>query len=328
MNRVRVLHVTEFEYDGPVSESYNEVHLQPQDDEWQNCVTFKLRTWPVSQPTAWRDYFGNWVHRFNVMPKHRHLRVEAESVVMVHEPPPVPDAGCLLSDLAREQATLLDCHYDYLMPSTYVDTGPELDAFVRAAEAESGGASLGFVHAATRLIHTRFTYAKGSTHVHSSVNDVLKTGSGVCQDFAHLLIGVARHRGLPARYVSGYLVPLGAGDEGQRKDEMVIGGRASHAWAELFVPGVGWVAVDPTLGRATTPQHIRVASGRDYGDVPPVRGVYKGEAGQRLSVDVRVLPAAGENGSELMREPVPPTVALADDEPPRQHVQQQQQQQQ
>jgi transglutaminase-like putative cysteine protease len=322
MNRVRVVHVTEFEYDGPVSESYNEVHLQPQDDEWQSCVTFKLRTSPPSQPAAWRDYFGNWVHRFNVMPKHRHLRVEAESVVMVHEPPPVPDSGCTLSDLAREQATLLDAHYDYLMPSTYVPVGPELDALVRAAEAECGGAALGFVHAATQLVHRRFTYAKGSTHVHSSVHDVLRTGAGVCQDFAHLLIALARHRGLPARYVSGYLVPRGGGDG---KDETVIGGRASHAWAELFVPGVGWVAVDPTLGRATGPQHIRVASGRDYGDVPPVRGVYKGEAGQRLSVDVRVLPAAGDNGSELMREPAPPSPVVADDEPPHQPQQQQQQ---
>ncbi|MCW5893387.1 MAG: transglutaminase family protein [bacterium] len=327
MNRVRVVHVTEFEYDGPVSESYNEVHLQPQDDEWQNCVTFKLRTSPSSQPAAWRDYFGNWVHRFNVMPKHRRLRVEAESIIMVHEPPPVPDAGCLLADLVCEQTLLLDGHYDYLMPSTYVATGPELDPLLRAAEAESGGASLGFVHAATRLIHTRFKYAKGSTHVHSSLHDVLRTGAGVCQDFAHLLIGMARQRGLPARYVSGYLVPRGALEDGERKDETVIGGRASHAWAELFVPGVGWVAVDPTLGRATGAQHIRVASGRDYGDVPPVRGVYKGEAGQRLSVDVRVLPAAGDDGAEVMREAAPPPIVVAEDEPPQQPHQQQQQQQ-
>lgn len=324
MNRVRVVHVTEFEYDGPVSESYNEVHLQPQDDEWQNCVTFTLRTSPASQPAAWRDYFGNWVHRFNVMPKHRRLRVEAESVVMVHEPPPVPDSGCMLVDLVREQAMLLDAHYDYLMPSTYVVTSAELDPLLRAAEAESGGAALGFVHAAVHLLHTRFKYAKGSTHVHSSVHDVLRAGAGVCQDFAHLLIALARHRGLPARYVSGYLVPRQAGEDGERKDETVIGGRASHAWAELFVPGVGWVGVDPTLGRAVGSQHIRVASGRDYGDVPPVRGIYKGEAGQRLSVDVRVLPAASEDGSEVMRESVPPHVETAEDEPQQQAQQQQQ----
>src|SRR4029450_882400 len=85
MNRVRLLHVTEFDYDGPVSESYNEVHLQPIDDEYQNCVGFRLRTQPASSPTASRDYFGNSVHRFNVMPKHRRLRIEAESVVMTQE---------------------------------------------------------------------------------------------------------------------------------------------------------------------------------------------------------------------------------------------------
>lgn len=323
MHRFRLVHVTEFAYDDPVSESYNEVHLQPHDDESQNCIAFKLRTYPQSTPSSSRDYFGNWVHRFNVMPKHRRLRVEAESVVMVHEPPPVPDSGCMLVDLVREQAMLLDAHYDYLMPSTYVVTSAELDPLLRAAEAESGGAALGFVHAAVHLLHTRFTYAKGSTHVHSSVHDVLRAGAGVCQDFAHLLIALARHRGLPARYVSGYLVPRPAGEDGERKDETVIGGRASHAWAELFVPGVGWVAVDPTLGRAVGSQHIRVASGRDYGDVPPVRGIYKGEAGQRLSVDVRVLPAASDDGSEVMRESVPPHTEAAEDEPQQQAQQQQ-----
>jgi transglutaminase-like putative cysteine protease len=108
-------------------------------------------------------------------------------------------------------------------------------------------------------------------------------------------------RGLPARYVSGYMVP-GDSATTDTKQEEVIGGQASHAWAEVFVPGSGWLAFDPTLGKPVGLRHIRVAYGRDYGDVPPVRGVYKGRAGQQLSVDVRVRPALDEEGRERLTE--------------------------
>ena len=108
-------------------------------------------------------------------------------------------------------------------------------------------------------------------------------------------------RGLPARYVSGYLVSGSAGPGA--KQEEVIGGQASHAWAEVFLPGCGWVGFDPTLGKPIELRHIRVAYGRDYGDVPPVRGVYKGRAGQSLSVDVRFRPALDETGLEQISEP-------------------------
>jgi transglutaminase-like putative cysteine protease len=301
MNRVRLLHVTEFTYDDPVSESYNEVHLQPIDDEYQNCVGFRLRTQPGSSPTASRDYLGNWVHRFNVMPTHRRLRIEAESVVMTQEPLTNLQASDTLAAVDRQRAALLDAHYDALVPSTYV---PELDgigALVRAAEDASGGTAAGFARAAATLIHAHFRYTKGATLVHSSARDVLAAGAGVCQDFAHVLIALARARGLPARYVSGYMTPPAA-SEGGNGVEQVIGGRASHAWAEVFAPGTGWVGVDPTLGALASGRHIRVAYGRDYGDVPPVRGVYRGQAGQRLSVNVLMRPAIDDDGCEHLRE--------------------------
>src|SRR5439155_22602853 len=114
---------------------------------------------------------------------------------------------------------------------------------------------------------------------------VLHTGAGVCQDFAHLLLGMARVRGLPARYVSGYLVPPQDEVEAAAM-ETVSGALASHAWTEVFVPVSGWLGLDPTLGQPVGPSHVRVAYGRDYADVAPVRGVHRGEAGQRLSVDV------------------------------------------
>jgi transglutaminase-like putative cysteine protease len=114
-------------------------------------------------------------------------------------------------------------------------------------------------------------------------------------------LGVVRMRGLPARYVSGYIVSGSA--TGSTKQEEVIGGQASHAWAEIFLPGSGWIGFDPTLGKPIELRHIRVAYGRDYGDVPPVRGVYKGRAGQSLSVDVRFRPALDDSGHEQIAEP-------------------------
>jgi transglutaminase-like putative cysteine protease len=320
MNRVRLLHVTEFEYDGPVSESYNEVHLRPRDDEWQSCLSFRLSTRPAAGGSAHRDYFGNWVHRFNLLTQHRHLRIEAESVVMVQDPPPAGDVT--LAELDARRAALLDDYYDFLAPSPYVPQPDALRDLIGDAEAESVGRAAGFVRAAAKLIPARFRYEKGATHVHSSVEDVLKTGAGVCQDFTHLLLGVARGRGLPARYVSGYLVPSEKGPSGEVEE--VSGGLASHAWAEVFVPGAGWLGLDPTQGGAVSPFHVRVAYGRDYGDVPPVRGVYKGHAGQRLSVDVRVRPELDDAGCARLREKTGnPVVA-----PPSEHRQHQQQQQQ
>ncbi len=136
---------------------------------------------------------------------------------------------------------------------------------------------------------------KGATHVHSSIRDALSLSAGVCQDFAHVALGVLRARGIPARYVSGYMVPSDAA-EPQSKLEQVIGGQASHAWAEYLIPGEDWFGVDPTLGAPVGMRHVRVAYGRDYGDVAPVRGVYKGQAGQRLSVDVQVCPVVDDAG--------------------------------
>jgi transglutaminase-like putative cysteine protease len=159
--------------------------------------------------------------------------------------------------------------------------------------------------------------------VHSSVADSLETQAGVCQDFSHLLISLLRTRGVPARYVSGYLVPRQTADE-QGAMERVIGGLASHAWVQAFVPDIGWFGLDPTVGTFVETQHIRIAYGRDYGDVPPVRGVYKGHAGQSLSVDVLVRPAVDEEGQEILQETAAAPPPHPDGEPKQQQQQQQQ----
>jgi len=297
MNRLRVVHVTEFTYDEPVSESYNELRLQPQDDNSQSCISFRLQTLPTSSPASHRDYFGNWVHRFNVLPPHRRLRVDAQSVVMLRDSPAPSDLDLSLVELDRRRAALREEHWDILVPTLYVPLGDTLAPLVHEVEAASGGTVAGYARAAAQVVHDRFRYERGATHVHSSVEDVVGAGAGVCQDFAHLLLCLARLRGIPARYVSGYL--LARTSDGSRSEfEDVVGAQASHAWTEVYVPDGGWLSIDPTLGEPVMGNHLRIACGRDYGDVPPVRGVYRGQAGQQMVVDVRVRPALDANGCE------------------------------
>jgi transglutaminase-like putative cysteine protease len=305
MNRYNLLHTTEFKYDGPVSESYNEVRLRPLHDDKQSCLSFRLVTNPASRGMSYRDSFGNSVHQFNITPEHRHLKIEAESVVLVHDAPALLGGGLMLPDLDSRAEALTEEFWDFLMPSGYVPHLAQLDALITAALALSDGSISGFAQAASDLIHERFEYVKGATHVHSSITDALSVGAGVCQDFAHLLLGVLRKRGLPARYVSGYIVPEGAGSA-DSKLQQVIGGYASHAWVEVHIPEAGWFGLDPTLGRPVTLRHIRIAYGRDYGDVAPVRGIYNGRAGQRLSVDVRVRPELDDGGREQISENAAP----------------------
>ena len=301
MNRYHLLHSTEFHYDGPVSESYNEVRLRPMHDETQSCLSFRLITDPVSRGTSYRDAFGNWVHQFNILDEHHHLKIEAESVVMAHDSPGPIRNGMKLTELDSYRTELEEEYLDFLVPTAYVPHVLQLDELILTASQDGDGTVSGFVHAASDLIHKRFKYVKGATHVNSSIEDSLSLGAGVCQDFAHLLLGMVRKRGFPARYVSGYLVPEGASSPDAKLQE-VIGGYASHAWAEVYLPGTGWMGLDPTLGLPLGLQHVRLAHGRDYGDVVPVRGVYKGHAGQRLSVDVRVRPAIDDGGREQLSE--------------------------
>jgi transglutaminase-like putative cysteine protease len=321
LNRYKLAHVTLFSYDGPVSESYNELRLRPRHDETQSCLSFRLTTTPFSRPAAHLDYFNNWVHQFHILPEHRELRVESEAIVLVHPTPPYDTRAVPLLELDQRMDAIRDEHYDWLAPSQYCPLLPGLKNLMQEIETRCDGTVRGFADTAAAVIFEQFTYKKGATHVHSSVEDCLLTRAGVCQDFSHLLIAVLRQRGIPARYVSGYLVPRQSrmDDSARSAMENVIGGQASHAWVQANIPEIGWIGLDPTVGHFVDEQHILVARGRDYGDVPPVRGVYKGHAGQSLSVDVLVRPALDDEGAELLQE----TSAAP---PPRPDAEEQQQQ--
>ena len=324
MNRYKLVHVTQFSYDGPVSESYNELRLRPRHDEGQSCLSFRITTNPEARALGHQDYYGNWVHQFHILPEHRKLRVEAEGVILVHPVAPPPPSNLSLAQFDLRRDEIADEHFDWIAPSGYCPFVPDIYDLAADAQRACDGTVYGFAVGASALIHERFRYQKGATHVHSSVEDCLETKAGVCQDFSHILLATLRSRGVPARYVSGYLVPRQGNDE-LAAMERVIGGLASHAWVQAFIPGMNWIGLDPTSGEYVDGQHIRVAYGRDYGDVPPVRGVYKGHAGQSLAVDVHVRPAVDDQGAEQLLETsaTPPP----DPEEDERFKQQQQQQQ-
>lgn len=325
LNRYKLAHVTVFSYDGPVSESYNELRLRPRHDETQSCLSFRLTTRPSSRPAAHLDYFDNWVHHFHILPEHRELRVESEAIVLVHPTLPPAASPARLDELDRRQDSLREEFYDWMAPSEYCPLAPSLKPFVDEIEARCDGSVRSFAETAATVVNEKFTYKPGATHVHSSVEDILETRAGVCQDFSHLLIAILRRRGLAARYVSGYLIPRQrvSQDDSRAAMENVIGGQASHAWVQANIPDLGWIGLDPTVGYFVDEQHILVARGRDYGDVPPVRGVYKGHAGQHLSVDVLVRPALDNEGSELLQETSAPPPRPDHELAPQQQQQQQ-----
>jgi transglutaminase-like putative cysteine protease len=275
--RWAVSHRTTFRYDGPVSHNFNEARLRPADNPEQRLEYFYLTTSPSAAVEHHFDFYGNWVDRFEVFDTHTLLETRSEAVVETRPPPPLPEDAAP-APLARigEAAQNERC-YDFLQPSRFTDTDPATGRLALGAAAgrtDVWQAALAIM----RFVHSRLEYQSCSTHVHTPMRDVLAQGRGVCQDFAHVMIGLSRSAQIPARYVSGYLATESAS--------------ATHAWTEVFIPTIGWRALDPTHNRQPDESYVKIAVGRDYDDVPPLRGTYRGTLSRRMEVDVRITPAS------------------------------------
>jgi transglutaminase-like putative cysteine protease len=261
---LRVEHTTEFRYDDPIVEAYTELRLRPLEGGGQHCSSFRLVTEPFGvRVRDYRDHFGNDVHHFDVLESHERLAVTAVSEVMT----PAWFTG------DRRQPTPLELH-DFLSPTAYA---PFAGAVTELAKGHAGAGS-GFERASGLMAAVRvaLAYEPGATDVQTRADEVLALGRGVCQDFAHVMLAACRSVGIAARYVSGYLYdPTLEGDNA-----------ASHAWVDIWDEERGWIALDPTHDRDQNESYVRVAVGRDYADVPPTRGVFKGTANEALSVRV------------------------------------------
>jgi transglutaminase-like putative cysteine protease len=297
-----VRHITTFRYEPAVRESVMEVRLQPRSEGEQRCLNFELTVDPPANVMQYRDFTGNTVHHFDIAGSYAQVKVTAQSSVEVQDVPAprASDAGDW-NDLDASMASR--DYWDMLLPSHFVQPGDALANLARELRCERRGNPFALLSELNDAIYRLFAYVPNSTKVDSPIEEALQTRQGVCQDFAHIMIALVRQLRIPCRYVSGYMFHRDEARDETKKDRSLEG--ASHAWVEALVPRLGWVAFDPTNNLVGGDRHIRVAIGRDYADVPPTRGVYKGEAQSELSVAVSVTPA-----DKVAPEPAAPTFVV------------------
>lgn len=285
-----VTHTTIYTYSKPAALSQNELTLFPRPTPAQNCGPSRMAIYPRPSFLDLRtDYYGNQVHSFMVQHPHEKLEITAESEVTTRPPiPPDPASGPAwegvketLAAGASDAATL--AAKEFVFPSPFIPLSP---AFADLAQDcfTPGRPILEAALDLTRKIYEQFAYTKNATTVGTPLDEVIKSRQGVCQDFAHLGIACLRSLGLSARYVSGYLETLPPPGK-----EKLKGSDASHAWLSIFIPGAGWVDLDPTNNMIPGERHITLAWGRDYADVTPVKGLVWGGGTHKMQVAVDVV---------------------------------------
>lgn len=284
-------HITRFKYDNPVRESVTELRMFPRSEGAQRCLDFNLVVDPPASTDFYIDHMANTVHHFDIPAFHKELTLKATSIVEIRDDVQAPAPTSISwEDLDSDKS---GDFWDYLNPSRFAKPTDKLRALAEKhglGRLENPQATLERLN---RIIYNEFEYAPQTTHVESDIDEALTTRRGVCQDFTHIMIALGRMARIPCRYVSGYL--FHRNEDGDRSAE-----DATHAWVEAWLPGLGWVGYDPTNHLMATNRHIRVAVGRDYADVPPTRGTFRGNAREMLSVGVRVtLSKAAEDVGDI-----------------------------
>ena len=271
--RLHITHRTVVGYHGPARASYNEARMTPAALARQNVL--ETAVWTDAQVPVWgyRDYWGTQVSAFDIQAPHEELQITARATVETSDPPALARTVSWPELAARMRGGRLA---EFAMPTARTTVGPELAALV--AERTSGLDPLQAAAEICSWVHEHVSYVPGSTGVQAGAQEAWDHGQGVCQDIAHLTVAMLRLAGLPARYVSGYLFPLADA----RPGEEVTG--QSHAWVEYWTGA--WTARDPTNDSPVGQRHVVVAAGRDYADVPPLKGIYHGTPSRTMEVTV------------------------------------------
>jgi transglutaminase-like putative cysteine protease len=324
-----IRHLTKFLYSVPVSESTMETRMHPRSDQTQRCLTFHLSVSPRCRVFSYRDHLANHVHHFDIPGQHPQLVVVAESVVEVF--PSAYTPSFLAPDAWAELDAIVEQgdYWEMLLPSEFAEPTDALEDLAKQLDVRRRDDPLMVLHHLNQQIYEYFDYKPKSTKVDSPIDLALSTKAGVCQDFAHIMIALVRSKlRIPCRYVSGYLF------HGENDHDRSLHS-ATHAWIEAFLPQLGWVGFDPTNWLLARDRHIRTAIGRDYADVPPTRGMFRGLAGSELTVAVRVTPSEASTGID-QELPVPEDWSILVEKatqlpeqapPPTRHQQMAQQQQ-
>jgi len=284
-----IVHTTAYEYSAPAIESFTELRVRPRQSNRQTVHHHVTEVTPRAALEEFTDYYENTVECLSVPFRHKCLSVTSRSTVETFQR---KDALSGL-DLTVSEAVRLNWEhrrelFDFLMPSVHTPILPEIEAMSRQQLPSSASFSESILGLCS-YIFQNFAYVPGVTEVRTPLSEVLQKRQGVCQDFAHLMIALIRSAGLPARYVSGYIET-----EPVYGNSTMIGATASHAWVEVYLPSGLWLGIDPTNNILEGERHVQIGIGRDYHDVPPLRGVFKGAERQALSVMVTVSRTTGE----------------------------------
>jgi transglutaminase-like putative cysteine protease len=297
----KIHHITKYTYDKPVKESVNQIRLFPYHCPEQEVLRHEWNITNFPELHIFNDYWNNRVAVFNIVEPHAELTIESQLMVrttasnenflaytgsraeLEHE---------MSDNLALLELTSLDL----------VDSQEEINEIVSAIDSPDSSIAEK-VQRCCEYIFTHFQYIKGITDIETTVDEILKHKSGVCQDFAHVMLQLLRTMKIPSRYVSGYICPSEAGIRGEG---------ATHAWVEAWIPGSGWAGIDPTNNLWVTNKHVKLAVGRNFGDCSPVKGTFKGPVKQSLSVYVSIGYEDGHifedlNKVNLHLEPPPPS---------------------
>lgn len=285
--RFEILHTTDYRYDEAASEAYVEARLTPPSRPTQNILAHELLFDPTAPTSSYTDYFGNPTSFYSMVKRHERLTVTNR--ILAETAPPVLPAealGLTVAEARQIFSSVTTDVFDYLRSSPAVPTGGEAVAW--GHRWLPSDATLGDVFGALNTaIHRAFRYTAGSTENWTPLSKIWKARAGVCQDFAHIMISVLRTAGLPARYVCGYIET-----DPPKGGRRLVGAVATHAWVEALVPGMQWVALDPTNDQWCGERHVAVSFGRDFADATPLRGTFKGSGEQAMTVKVLMKRAA------------------------------------
>jgi len=270
-------HITRYQYDRPVKESVNEVRIYPLPCKEQEALYHEINITGSPEILLINDYWGNRTGMFNLLDSHRELMIESKLIVRTlgcnSDAITAPGTLEQLQAEMKQNLSLLE-----LKQVTEIDLREQLSNLAARFSTSEMPVSM-IVERCANYIFTQFKYIKGITNVETTVAEILQLESGVCQDFAHLMLELLRNTGIPCRYVSGYICPNKNGMRGEG---------ATHAWVEAWIPGYGWTGIDPTNNVWVNNHHVKLAVGRDFRDCSPIKGTFKGPARQSLSVYVSV----------------------------------------
>ena len=281
-------HITKYEYDRPIKESVNEIRIYPFADNTQETLDHQINI--TGQPDVFiiQDYWGNQSGMFNLIPSHKEMLIESKLILRTLGPSTVS-----LNQLAGLNTLKNETVNNFLLQELSTINEIELRQPIGELVNEfytSGMTVAAIIEKCGDFIFNNFQYIKGITNIETTVAEILEHRSGVCQDFAHVMLEMLRSLGIPSRYVSGYICPNKNGMRGEG---------ATHAWIEAWIPGNGWVGNDPTNNVWVTNHHVKLAVGRHFNDCTPVKGTFKGLARQSLSVYVSIGYEDGQTFEEI-----------------------------